>query len=345
VLTEGHASHHRASRRGGAVAALTACLLAVAAPSAADATSLQQTRVDAARVMAQLDLLQTERSVAVQRQEAAGQRLDAARAALAASRRQIAAAESALARTQAALGETLVNSYKTRSESAVAYVLLAGSFADLLDRVDVLRRVASGDRELIDQITATTARLREERAVAARAAADAEKAAADAANARADIDRAIASRSQIVDGLNAHIADLLRQEQARRDTLATSNGSPAPSSGGSGGGGGGGSGRVFYGECTWYGPGFEGDPTASGELFDPNALTAASPWLPFGTRLHVTNLATGLSVDVRVNDRGPFGRGVLDLSARAARTIGLSGWQRVRIQILSGPRAARSVMP
>ena len=49
----------------------------------------------------------------------------------------------------------------------------------------------------------------------------------------------------------------------------------------------------------------------------------------------MTNLSTGLSVQVRVNDRGPFGRGVLDLSAHAAQIVHLSGWQRVRIQILS----------
>ena len=65
-------------------------------------------------------------------------------------------------------------------------------------------------------------------------------------------------------------------------------------------------------------PGSPGSRTADGEIFDPNALTSASPWLPFNTELRVTNLATGLSVQVRVNDRGPFGRGVLDLS-RARR--------------------------
>jgi len=111
------------------------------------------------------------------------------------------------------------------------------------------------------------------------------------------------------------------------------------SGGGNSGSGGSGSGNVFYGDCTWYGPGFAGHRTASGEIFDPNALTAASPWLPFNTELRVTNLATGLSVQVRVNDRGPFGRGVLDLSAHAARIVGLSGWQRVRIAVL--PQASR----
>jgi rare lipoprotein A len=69
-----------------------------------------------------------------------------------------------------------------------------------------------------------------------------------------------------------------------------------------------------------------GSLTASGEKFDARELTAAHPTLPFGTRLRVTNLATGRSVMVRVNDRGPFVRGrVVDVSYTAARTLGMVG--------------------
>lgn len=78
------------------------------------------------------------------------------------------------------------------------------------------------------------------------------------------------------------------------------------------------------GLASWYGPGFHGNRSASGEIFDQNALTAAHRTLPFGTRVRVTNLETGQEVVVRINDRGPFhGNRVLDLSAGAARTIGL----------------------
>ena len=66
--------------------------------------------------------------------------------------------------------------------------------------------------------------------------------------------------------------------------------------------------------------------TASGERFDARQLTAAHPTLPFGTRLRVTNVATGQSVTVRVNDRGPFVRGrVVDVSYSAAESLGLVG--------------------
>jgi rare lipoprotein A len=70
----------------------------------------------------------------------------------------------------------------------------------------------------------------------------------------------------------------------------------------------------------------EGTQTASGEKFDTHELTAAHPTLPFGTRLHVTNVATGRSVTVRVNDRGPFvpGRDV-DVSYAAAERLGMVG--------------------
>jgi rare lipoprotein A len=70
----------------------------------------------------------------------------------------------------------------------------------------------------------------------------------------------------------------------------------------------------------------EGTQTASGEKFDPHELTAAHPTLPFGTRLRVTNVATGRSVTVRVNDRGPYVPGrVVDVSYSAAETLGMVG--------------------
>ncbi|GEP00612.1 septal ring lytic transglycosylase RlpA family protein [Methylobacterium haplocladii] len=82
--------------------------------------------------------------------------------------------------------------------------------------------------------------------------------------------------------------------------------------------------------ASWYGPGFHGRKTANGERFDQNALTAAHKTLPFGTRIRVTNEATGRSVLVRINDRGPFVKGrAIDLSAGAARAIGCAGVCRV----------------
>ena len=89
--------------------------------------------------------------------------------------------------------------------------------------------------------------------------------------------------------------------------------------------------------ASYYGKSFAGRPTASGERFDPRALTAAHRDLPFGTRLRVTNLENGRSVTVRVNDRGPYAAGrIVDLSWQAARELGMvdSGVARVRLEIL-----------
>lgn len=94
---------------------------------------------------------------------------------------------------------------------------------------------------------------------------------------------------------------------------------------------------AFEGNASWYGPGFAGRRTASGEIFDPGQLTAAHRTLPFGTVLRVTHLANGLSVQVRINDRGPFKPDrVIDLSRAAAEEIDMvrSGLARVRIEPL-----------
>ena len=81
----------------------------------------------------------------------------------------------------------------------------------------------------------------------------------------------------------------------------------------------------------------EGQQTASGEKFDTHDLTAAHPTLPFGTRLRVTSVATGRSVTVRVNDRGPYVPGrVVDVSYSAADALGMvgSGIAKVRLDVV-----------
>ncbi len=79
------------------------------------------------------------------------------------------------------------------------------------------------------------------------------------------------------------------------------------------------------GTASWYGPGFHGRKTASGERFNSYDMTAAHRSLPFGTRLKVTNETNGRSVVVRVNDRGPFAhRRIIDLAKGPAQALGLT---------------------
>jgi len=86
------------------------------------------------------------------------------------------------------------------------------------------------------------------------------------------------------------------------------------------------SGRLLQrGTASWYGPGFHGRKTASGERFNSYDMTAAHRYLPFGTRLKVVNESNGRSVIVRVNDRGPFThRRIIDLAKGPAQALGLT---------------------
>lgn len=96
-------------------------------------------------------------------------------------------------------------------------------------------------------------------------------------------------------------------------------------------------GAVEVGKISFYGAKFHGRRTASGERFDQNALTAAHPRHPFGTRLRVTNLSNGKSVVVRVNDRGPLTKNrILDVSRAAARQLEMidAGVVRARVEVL-----------
>ena len=86
------------------------------------------------------------------------------------------------------------------------------------------------------------------------------------------------------------------------------------------------------GAASWYGPGFHGRKTASGERFNKHAMTAAHRTLPFGARVKVTNERTGRAVVVRINDRGPYAHGrIIDLSEASAKAIGLGGVARVAL--------------
>jgi rare lipoprotein A len=98
------------------------------------------------------------------------------------------------------------------------------------------------------------------------------------------------------------------------------------------------------GIASWYGPGFHGKPTASGEIYDMHALTAAHRTLPIGTMIEVRNLENGRTTIARVNDRGPHKRGrIVDLSLGAAEALGLeqAGLARVRLTVVARPGSPR----
>jgi rare lipoprotein A len=91
------------------------------------------------------------------------------------------------------------------------------------------------------------------------------------------------------------------------------------------------------GIASWYGPDFHGKSTANGEVYDQNGLTAAHKTLPMPTLVRVTNLENGRSIEVRINDRGPFvNNRIIDLTRRGAQLLGFEsqGTARVRVQVM-----------
>lgn len=91
------------------------------------------------------------------------------------------------------------------------------------------------------------------------------------------------------------------------------------------------------GQASWYGQKFHGKPTATGEIFNMNAMTAAHKTLPLNSMLFVTNTDNGKTIMVRLNDRGPFvGDRIIDLSQASARALGITGLGNVRVQY-AGP--------
>ena len=90
------------------------------------------------------------------------------------------------------------------------------------------------------------------------------------------------------------------------------------------------------GMASWYGPGFHGRRTASGERFNQYAMTAAHKTLPLGSLVRVTSLETNQSIIVRINDRGPYRQGfIIDLSKGAARALRMAGSERVELTVIN----------
>ena len=295
-------------------------LVVVGAFAQASASAAQS---PAANAMRRLDRLQAKRAETAQALATAQRRLSALRAESHADQVQLTTEGANLVAARSMLAQMIVQAYKSTGTDAAAFVLASGSFSDLIDRVETIDRIDSGQTAMIAQINADSRRLQALRSALASRRSDEAQVIDRLSAGETRLDADITAQRGFVASLTTPVRAGVDAEKQRRGKLAQSHG-------GSGG-------SVFYGDVTWYGPGFAGHRTADGEIFDPNKLTAASPWLPFNTMLRVTSTVTGRSVVVRVNDRGPFGEGVLDLSAHAAQVINLSGWQRCRLQILSEP--------
>ncbi|HZJ51361.1 MAG TPA: septal ring lytic transglycosylase RlpA family protein [Actinomycetota bacterium] len=248
--------------------------------------------------------------------------------------------------------DSAVRAYKAGANPQLELLLSARSMSELASLAQAADEIAR-----IDSAALTEALTARRRAQGAQAALDTEKQELLAAREQvesvtASLSAATDERSAVLDELTTEIARLEQEarERALAAQLAAAEAAEAASldaaflevlePDGSGAGpaqnlpdGFAATGVSFEGAASWYGPGFEGDATANGEIYDPRKFTAASKELPFDTWLFVSY--EGRGVIVRINDRGPYvGERILDLSQAAAQAVGLSGVGWVEIEIL-----------
>ena len=231
-----------------------------------------------------------------------------------------------------------IAAYKSGPSEDLALLLSTATIDDFFTMVEVQRRAAAEDQEALDALRSTkdaAERVQEEiderkqRLLAKSAQVEA---VAGQIETRLDERRLVLNElAQEVERLEelaaAAAADAADPSAAFLDLLQPSGPAPGIPDGFAG------TGVTFEGIASWYGPGFEGNPTASGDIFDPNLFTAASRDLPLGTWLYVTHGSRG--VVVLVNDRGPYiDDRVLDLSQAAAAAIGITGLGWIEAEIL-----------
>ena len=264
-------------------------------------------------------------------------------------------AEAAFERAKDRYVERAVEAYKAGPAAQIELVMSARTMSDLYALTNAAEHVSSLDSQALEDLLAARAR-----AEAAQSRLDDRKQKLMDANARSlalegSMAAKLAERREAFEALNAEIDKLQRRARREAAGAAAPSGSyPSVPSGLPGGtpygvhpsdryegtGPADGvpasfkvTGITFEGEASWYGPGFEGQTTANGDIFDSSLYTVASKELPLGSYLYVER--GGRGVVVYVNDRGPYvGNRILDLSRAAAQAIGISGVGWVRAEVI-----------
>jgi rare lipoprotein A len=319
------------------VAALLACT-AVGAASQATAGDIEAMRVRAQGVADEITGL--EHRLASLRDEQAELTASIERAGqeMAVLEVEIHEADAAYRRTVDRFVERAVESYKAGSTGRLSLLLSAENLTDMYTILEASSQAAELDSDALEELLDAKRR-------AERAQADLDRRKQRLLTAQTRIDAVhddmavtLAQRRATFDELNDRIKELERQqlerlrEQAgelvpgvpaawathaadRLEGTGPANGVPKEFIS---------TGVTFEGEASWYGPGFEGNRTANGDVFDSSLYTAASKELPLGSYLYIEH--EGRGVVVYVNDRGPYaGDRVLDLSRASAQAIGITG--------------------
>jgi predicted nucleic acid-binding Zn-ribbon protein len=317
------------SRTVRAVAAVVAALaLAAGAPGPATASDIDQLRARAQEIADEVTA--TEVRLADLRAQRAGieERLAHADARIAALELERQEAARAYEHALDAYVADAVELYKSPSAGMnLELILSARDVNDLLLLTHVTNATAEQARESLTEVMTER-----DRAAALQEQVDGHKQGllADARRLDAvaeDVSSTLAERRSTLKDFTEQIAELEAEARAAVAAAPTRDLGQVLGPGGPSldiPGGFVSTGVAFEGEASWYGPGFEGNTTANGEIFDSRKFTAASKELPFNTWLFIEY--NGKGVVVRINDRGPYaGNRILDLSAAAAQAIGMSG--------------------
>jgi rare lipoprotein A (peptidoglycan hydrolase)/uncharacterized coiled-coil protein SlyX len=325
---------------------LLACLVALSIVVPAGASDLATVR---ARAQAAADsVTDLERRIATleRRQAHLAERIEHASAEIAGLELGLRTKVTSYELAQEQLVSRAIELYKSGGTADVEVLLSTDTLGDVYEVSEVQSKVAAADSALVQELET-----QKERTELDIEQIDASKQAMMADQRRIAVTRdsiaaTLSKRREVLARLNDEIKDL--EEQARRaaaSAAAASNSTVAQALldilSGSGPADGIPSGFAttgvsFEGLASWYGPGFEGNPTANGDIFDPDLYTAASKELPLGSWLYIEH--NGAGVVVYVNDRGPYvGERILDLSRAAAEAVGLTGpgvgWVRAEILV------------
>ena len=350
----------RRFRRAVGAAALVA-VTALSAAGSATATDIDALKARAQAVADEISGMETKLARLADQQTDIEAEIMASDQAIGTLEMEIHEADGAYRDALERFEERAVEAYKGGAGAEVSMLLSARDLADMYDISEMLSRAAVIDQRTIDDLLAAKEEAeslqneidtRRQRLMAARTRA---------ANLAEAVATTVAERNDVFAQLRDEVADLHEQAriEAREAAEATDEQGPAapglpavpgtpqnPTWGthapdrlvGTGPSAGvpamfESTGVTFEGEASWYGPGFEGNTTANGDIFDSRLYTVASRTLPFGTYLYVQY--GGRGVVVYVNDRGPYaGDRILDLSHAAAQAIGISGVGWVRAEII-----------
>ncbi|HJR46360.1 MAG TPA: septal ring lytic transglycosylase RlpA family protein [Actinomycetota bacterium] len=317
----------RTLRAAVAVAALLGA--ALAAPGSATAADLESLRERAQFIADQVSAREHDLARLQRRLAGLSDRIEDASSRIGLLELELHRVEAAREEAQQEYIDRAVEAYMDGSTTHLALLLSSKDMNQFFTIAEATMASAEMDAAAVDEAVAA-----QEAAESRQEEIDVRKQTLLAAQARveaveASISNALAARRELLAQLTADIAELEARARAAAARAARPDAAFLALLAGSGPtigipDGYVGTGVTFEGLASWYGPGFEGNNTASGDVFDPSLYTAASKELPLGTWLFVQR--NGRGVIVLVNDRGPYvGDRILDLSRAAADAIGLTG--------------------